>query len=102
MRPIRDGELFERTLDTSVGSIDVLAEVVIDGSTIQLRDIAIYPRGSVRLTAPTSELLRQIRSSLQDLADVGFDRVRITGTRLSGSAPGRTLDITIHLRKEEP
>jgi hypothetical protein len=33
--PIRDGELFERTLDTSVGPIDVLAEVVIDGSTIE-------------------------------------------------------------------
>ncbi len=101
MRSIRDGELFERTLDTSVGSIDVLAEVVIDGSTIELRDIAVYPRASARLTVPAPELLRQIRSTLQDLADAGFDRARITGTRLSGSAPGRTLDITIHLRQED-
>lgn len=100
--PIRDGELFERTLDTSVGPIDVLAEVVIDGSTIELRDIAVYPRVSNRLAVPTSELLGHVRSSLRDLADVGFDRVRITGTRLGGSAPGRTLDITIRLRKEEP
>ena len=45
-----DGELYERSFDTPAGRIDVLAEIVIEGSTIGLRDIAVYPRGSRRLS----------------------------------------------------
>jgi hypothetical protein len=39
------------------------------------------------------ELIPQIRAD-------GFRRLRITGTRLSGARPGRTLDITIDLTED--
>lgn len=97
-----DGELYERSFDTPAGRIDVLAEIVVDGSTIELRDIAVYPRGAHRLTVAPGELLGWARLALAEMADAGFEQLRVTGTRLTGASPGRRVDLTIRLRKEEP
>lgn len=97
-----DGELYERSFETPAGTIDVLAEIVVTGRRIELRDIAVYPRGSVRLTVPPGELLAWARLALSELADAGFDELRVTGARLSGAGPGRRLDLTFRLRREEP
>lgn len=97
----RDGEPFETTFQMSVGPIDVLAEVAVEGRTLGLHEIAVYPRGSTRSRVPTSELVGHVRSMLVGLAAEGFDVVRITGTRLSGASPGRRIDLTIRLVKEE-
>jgi len=77
----------------------VLAEIVITGSTIELRDIVVYPRDAVRLSVSPRELLGWARLAM---ADEGFAELRVTGTRLTGASPGRRLDLTIRLRKEEP
>ena len=45
------------------------------------------------MRALRSELIPQIRAE-------GFQRLRITGTRLSGARPGRTLDLTIELTED--
>jgi len=45
------------------------------------------------LGAARSQLLPAIRAA-------GFDRLRITGTRLSGASPGRTVDLTIDLSRD--
>ena len=97
-----DGDLYERSFETPAGTIDVLAEIVVTGRRIDLRDIAVYPRSSIRLTVPPSELLGWARLALSELADAGFDELRVTGTRLTGVRPGRRLDLTFRLRKEEP
>lgn len=99
---LADGELYERSFDTPAGQIDVLAEIVITGLTIELRDIVVYPTGAVRLTVSPGELLGWARLAVAEIADEGFAELRVTGTRLTGASPGRRLDLTIRLRKEEP
>jgi hypothetical protein len=97
-----DGELYERSFDTPAGQIDVLAEIVVTGLTIELRDIVVYPSGALRLTVSPGELLGWARLAVVEIADEGFAELRVTGTRLTGASPGRRLELTIRLRKEEP
>ena len=99
---LADGELYERSFDTPAGQIDVLAEIVITGLTIELRDIVVYPRDAVRLSVSPRELLGWARLAMAEIADEGFAELRVTGTRLTGARPGRRLDLTIRLRKGEP
>lgn len=96
-----DGELYERSFDTSAGPIDVLAEISVSGRLIELRDIVVYPRQTTPLSVAPGELLTWARLALHELADAGFNELRVTGTRLTGATPGRRLDLTIRLRREE-
>ena len=96
-----DGGLYERSFETSAGWIDVLAEVRISGTRLELRDVAVYPRGAARLAVSSAELLRWARLALDEIAAAGFDDVHVTGTRLSGSSPGRRVDLVRRLQKEQ-
>lgn len=40
---IQIGELFEWQIETRKGLIDMLAEIVIEGENLHLKDIAVYP-----------------------------------------------------------
>ncbi|MFN0027290.1 MAG: hypothetical protein ACKV2O_08935 [Acidimicrobiales bacterium] len=93
-------DLYERSIEVPAGTVEVLAEVVVDGPRIELRDIAVYPRGPGRLNVSPSELLAWARLACDELAAAGFDELRVTGTRLSGSSRGPTVDLTIRLRTE--
>ena len=86
-----DGNLWERSFDTTDGVVDVLAEVVVDGRRVELRDMAVYPRAKGRMTVPLAEV-----------GAAGFEELRITGIRMSGAAPGRRVDLTIRLKKDQP
>ena len=97
-----DGELYERSFETPGGRIDVLAELVVRGLQIELRDIAVYPSGVVRSPVSPGELLAWARLALSEIASEGFDELRVTGTRLSGARPGRRVDLVIRLRREQP
>ena len=44
-----DRDLYERSFETPAGRVDVLAEIVLHESQIELRDIAVYPSGGSRL-----------------------------------------------------
>jgi hypothetical protein len=94
-----DGELFERSFDTASGRIDVLTEIIVVGSSIELRDIAVYPNGAVNLRIEPAELVSHARSIFAELTREGFDEVRITGTRVSGARQGRRVNLVIQLRK---
>lgn len=77
----------------------MLAEVEVEGTTLHLRDIAIYPAGAARPVG-LAALLASARTELFGAAGAaGFERLRITGTRLTGSNPGRIVDITIDLTR---
>ena len=96
------GELFERSFVVPGGAIEVLAEVVVDGHRLELRDIAIYPRGAGRLEVPVDTLLACLREVADEVRRAGFDDLRITGTRLSGAQVGRRVDVTIRLHEGRP
>jgi hypothetical protein len=96
----RDGDLYERSFDTPAGRLDVLAEIVITGSVIELRDIAIYPSGTQRVDLDPTMFLRWARQAVSEFADEGFSQVSVTGVRLSGARPGRRVRLVIRTGRE--
>ncbi len=97
-----DGDLYERTIETPAGRIDIIAETFVHGRQLELRDIAVYPSGAGRLAVSPSELLTWARFAVAEIAEQGFEELRVTGTRLSGARPGRRVDLVIRLRREQP
>ena len=97
-----DGDLWERSFETANGVVDVLAEVVLDGRRVELRDMAVYPRAQPRLSVPVTEVARWLRAVAAEAREAGFDELRITGIRMSGATPGRRVDLTIRLEKDQP
>jgi len=96
-----EGELFERRYELGGTGVELLAEVEIDGTALHLKDIAIFPSGTGRARVGTAAVLRALRAELlAELGALGYTSVRITGTRLSGSSPGRSLDVTISIPQE--
>jgi hypothetical protein len=96
------GQLFERTLTTSAGPVDVLAEVEVSGNTLLLRDIAIYGRGPQPLTGITRDLFAARTELIEEVRAMGFDTLRITGQRTIGStsaSPGKVVDVVVDLTK---
>src|SRR5277367_5171057 len=92
-------DLFEYRFETVAGTIGFLAEVEIDGDTLHLKDVAVYPIGSsTAVAAGTGEILKALRV-LEGLArEQGFRRLRITGQRLSGANPGADVEIERSLK----
>jgi hypothetical protein len=97
-----DGDLWERSFETANGVVDVLAEVVVDGRRVELRDLAVYPRGHPRLSVAVAEVARWLKAVAAEARQAGFDELRITGVRMSGATPGRRVDLTIRLEKDQP
>lgn len=68
---------------------------------VDLGDIAVFPAGTGRASLGAAALLGALRRKLiPQIRAEGFRRLRITGTRLSGARPGRTLDISIDLTED--
>ena len=97
----RTGMLFEWAVDFEDVRIEILAEVFVLEQVLHLRDIAIFPSGTGQASVGATALMGALRQDLIPLIRAeGFRRLRITGTRLSGARPGRTLDITIDLTED--
>jgi hypothetical protein len=97
-----DGDLYERSFETPAGRVGVLAEIVVRGQQIELRDVVVYPYGADRLEVAPGELLAWVRLALAEIRADGFAELRVTGTRLSGAGRGRRVDRVIGLRREQP
>jgi hypothetical protein len=96
------GDLFERTFQTGKGPVDLLAETVVEGDTLILKDVAIYGRSSTSLTGLTKEALAARTQLVEEAKALGFKTLKITGRRMeSGSSgnPGHAIDITVDLTK---
>lgn len=93
------GQLFEHTFETSAGEVWFLAEVESAGSTLILKDVAVYPTGtSGSLNVGTGQVM-QAPHQLENLArSQGFTQLQITGTRLSEANPGGLVNITRNLK----
>ena len=87
--PFRSGDVILRELQTSKGILDVAAEAQVVGRTLHLKDIAVFPRGAEALSLGTREVMA-LRTQLAAEARVlGFDQLRITGTRITWGQPGQ-------------
>jgi hypothetical protein len=99
--PLRPGDLFEREYQTPHGTIGLLAEIAVEGTTLHLSSVAIYPSEARKLEIGAREVL-SIRNQLVDeIRRLGFERLRLTGRRFSGAAPGRRVEIVIDLTRRE-
>jgi RHS repeat-associated protein len=97
-------DIFIREFPTSQEPLTFRGEIEIDGKTLHLKDIGIFPSESRRINATQTEL-RSIFSELQQQAiNEGFEKLRITGRRSSGATfdpnninSGKRFDITFDL-----
>ena len=86
-------------MPTSQGVIELLAEVVIEGATLQLKDVAIYPEGAARLDVGAREVMTLARRLMGEARLSGFRELRLTGVRYSGARPGREVDLRLDLTR---
>jgi len=96
---MRSGDFFERVFATSADDVGLLAEVEIEGSTLVLKDVAVYPVEPVRLSLSPATLVGFRDALAIDLAARGFDSLRLIGIQFSGAAPGKKVDVTIDLTR---
>ena len=99
----KHGQTFERTIQTSKGPVDVMAETVIKGKTLHLKNIAIFGRDSKPLTGLSREFFKAKTALIKEAKAAGFQKLRITGVRhptaSTSASPGKFVDMTIELLK---
>ena len=98
----KTGDLFERAFQTSKGPVDFLAETVVEGDTLILKNVVVYGRSPTNLTGLTKDALAARTQLIEEARALGFKTLKITGQRVqSGSSgnPGHPIDITVDLMK---
>jgi RHS repeat-associated protein len=95
--PFRSGEVIARDFATDAGTISMMAEAVVSGKTLHLKDIAIYPKGAQNLQVGTKAMLELLQTVKADARGLGFTKLRITGLRFSGAKPGKEVDLLFDL-----
>jgi hypothetical protein len=99
---LKTGDLFERSFQTSKGPVDLLAETVVEGDTLILKDVVVYGRSPSNLTGLTKEALAARTQLIEEAKALGFQKLKITGQRIPSSSsgnPGHPIDITVDLTK---
>lgn len=98
---LRTGKLFEWQTTVKGVRVELLAEVEIDGATLHLRDVAVFPVGVGRAVVGLRPLVTAARAELfPGIRAAGFTRLHVTGIRLTGARPGRIVDVTIDLERQ--
>lgn len=73
----------------------MLAHAQIEkGRILHLKDIAVYPRGAKHFELGIKEAARLRSELVKDAQQWGFNGIRISGIRLGGANPGRSLDFS--------
>lgn len=72
-----------------------MADLETQGTTITLRDMALYPDGALELSVGANHMMAILRQVGQEFAAQGFETLPVTGQRLSGANPGRAVDLII-------
>ncbi|KYC38305.1 hypothetical protein WA1_38910 [Scytonema hofmannii PCC 7110] len=94
-----DEEVLLKEFSTSKGSLEVAAEVSIEGKTLKLKNISIFPKDVWRFELSTREVLELKNQLVQEAKAAGFERLQITGKRVSGANLGKNVNIDINLTK---
>jgi RHS repeat-associated protein len=95
--PFSSGSLINREYSTAAGTVEMLAEAVVSGKTLHLKDVAVYPKGARVLEVGTKGMLELLQMLKVEARSLGFDELRITGLRRSGANPGKEVDLLINL-----
>ncbi|TWT35622.1 Bifunctional hemolysin/adenylate cyclase precursor [Posidoniimonas corsicana] len=95
----KNGELFEAAFDTSKGKVGLLAETVVDGKTLRLKDVVIEPLKTGKLNIGPKEVLAARQQLIEQARAAGFEKLIISGKRLTGANKGKLVDLTIDLTK---
>lgn len=73
----------------------------VDGRSLELHDIVVYPATDDALPVGAAHLLAAARGQVfPELVRLGFQTLLVTGTRLTGSRPGRRVQVRIDLLRE--
>ncbi len=78
----------------------MLAETVVDGKTLRLKDIVIEPVTTGKLTIGTKEVLAARQQLIDQARAAGFEKLIITGERLTGANVGKKVELIIDLLKK--
>jgi hypothetical protein len=80
---MRDGAVYRHPLDTPAGKLRTWATVSVEGSTVTLNDVSIYPErpGDKALDLGLRELVRLRDEVAAHAALAGYETLRITAVR---------------------
>ena len=95
-QPISDD--FERAFSTQKGSVGIMADAVTEGTTLTLKNAAVYgDKEKVQLGVSTVlSLTRQLGAELQGK---GYKTLIVEGLRYSGAKSGKTQTLFVNLTK---
>ncbi len=94
----RDGDLFEHSIETKQGPINLIAETIIEGKTLYLKDVSVYgEQGNKALTGLQKDIFRATKQIKEYAKEQGFVKLKISGNRLESSSsarPGHDVDLS--------
>ncbi len=94
-----NGEYLDHTFDTEPEPVDVLAQVIVEGDTLEFRDVAIFcGSGATRVPVGVGALLRIVREVEKLVRDSGYNHLVVTGDRHTGASPNRDVLLRRRLR----
>jgi hypothetical protein len=89
-------------VETAAGPVRIYAEVVVEGTQVTIKNVAVYAVDStVKLNVGVGQLLQAIKPFFNGLKEAGYTAVRILADRslfLPSANPGRPVDIFRTLR----
>jgi hypothetical protein len=97
---IKIGDLFELKIETRKGPVDILAEIVIEGDTLHLKDIVVYAEAKKPLSGLEKEILKTRTRLIETARKLGFKKLKMTGTRhpkSTSAKPGKKININVKL-----
>jgi hypothetical protein len=82
-RALRDGAVYRHPLDTPAGKVRTWATVSVEGSTVTLNDVSIYPErpGAPALALGLRELVRLRDEVAANAALAGYETLHIKAVR---------------------
>jgi hypothetical protein len=94
--------LLSMSAKTSAGDVNILAELKVNGSQLQLDGFTIYPANGNIAKGSILKDIFSVKSEIINAAkENGFTEIRITGTRVPNSSsanPGKSIDLVIPVK----
>ena len=99
--PFKSGDIITREFKTAKGMVELAAEAVVEGKQLHLKDIAVFPKAAGKLNVGAGEVRAMRQQLAEEARGLGFEQLRITGTRVSGAKPGKAVDVTMDLKDRQ-
>jgi len=92
---------FLHEVATTKGNIGILANASTEGTTLTLKDVAVYSMAKGNLTNQVGpkEMLGAVKQFGAQLKELGYTKVIIQGVRATGANPGKKTQIILDLTK---